>query len=93
MDVYTDQRPGDALEQVFQWPHDLLHQVVFIVIRTAYKQLGTSDSLVEIRSTDLDTIRRFDFLIVDVLRLEGFRLSEFNLDTDTNQAYLDTQFS
>jgi hypothetical protein len=61
----------DRVEEVGQVRHDLLAQLIFVVILGANEQSRTSDGLLEIRRDNLDTHSRLDLLVVDVLTLRG----------------------
>lgn len=60
----------DPAEKVLKVLHDLISEVLFNVIGADDEQSGSSDGLLEVRGSDLDSQRGLDLLVMDVSRLK-----------------------
>lgn len=72
LDKHTASARVDRVEEVRQIRHDLLAELVLVVVLAADEQARTSDRLLEVGRDDLDTHRSLDLLVVDVLALQAW---------------------
>lgn len=59
----------DRVHEVGQVGHDVLAQLILVVVLADHEQSRSGDSLLQVRRDNLDTERSLDFLVVDVLTL------------------------
>lgn len=61
---------GNLAQETLEITHDIVLEILLIVVRAAYEQPRTSNGILEIVRSNLDTQSSLNLLVVDVLRLD-----------------------